>query len=158
MTIDLRVDRVKQMAQEMTYVTENRAALARLQALVAGLSDTQLAAPVGEWTVATVLVHLAYWDRARLALLQRWVRDGVSPAPSDSEIINPAVNAIAMAIPPRAACQLALDAAAVLDQALERITPELAGAIEASGNHALLYRAVHRNGHLDDIEQSLRQK
>jgi uncharacterized damage-inducible protein DinB len=138
------------------YNDGNASARERLQRVVYQLSDTDLARPVGdEWTVATTLAHLAFWDRRHLALLQRWQRAGVAQAPSDSESINAGVQALASAIPPHTTVQLALDAAEAIDHALQQITPQLAAAIDAAGYGNVLRRSIHRNAHLDDIERAL---
>src|SRR5690348_11454202 len=105
----------------------NASARARLKKVAMELTDGDLSRPVGgDWTVATALAHLAFWDTRHLALLKRWEREGVAPAPSDSETINVGVQALATAIPPRASVQLVLDASEAIDRELEQITPELA--------------------------------
>src|SRR5512141_1321114 len=99
-----------------SYVTENTVARERLAAMVAGLTEQDLAKPVGEsWTIASALVHLAFWDWCRLALLQRWELLGVGDMPYNSDIVNAGVQALAVAIPPRAAADMAMKAALALD-------------------------------------------
>ena len=45
------------------FIQENAKERERLFKLTAGLKDSDLARPVGkEWTVATKLLHLAFWD------------------------------------------------------------------------------------------------
>lgn len=62
------------------YVADNEAARDRLFGLVDTLSDEELARPVGEhWTVAIILLHLAYWDRRNAAILERNLRDLWAP-------------------------------------------------------------------------------
>jgi hypothetical protein len=142
---------------ERAYATENTHERQRLRALVARVSDDDLtrSLPNG-WTVASTLAHLAFWDRQRLALLQRWAREGVTAAPADADTINAAVHVLATVLPPRTAAQLALDAAEAIDQALEQLSAEMVTQIEAGGQASILRRAVHRRGHLDRIEHALR--
>jgi hypothetical protein len=142
---------------DRSYVTDNTGERQRLRALIARLTDDDLQRllPNG-WTVAITLAHLAFWDRQRLALVQRWERGGVQPAPADADPINEAVRALATALPPRAAAQLALDAAEAIDRAVEELSAEVLAAIEAGGQGSLLRRALHRRGHLDRIEHALR--
>ncbi|MCL4506374.1 MAG: maleylpyruvate isomerase N-terminal domain-containing protein [Chloroflexi bacterium] len=138
------------------HLNDNRDARERLQRIVAGLSDADLAHPLeGGWTVASALVHLAFWDHRQLALLKRWESGGVTPAPSDPETINAAVHALAAAIPPRAAIDLALSAAEAIDAEVQNLKPDLVAAIESAGYPFVLRRSVHRNAHLDDIEHAL---
>ena len=142
---------------ERAYATENTHERQRLRTLVARLSEDDLTRPLPNgWTVAITLAHLAFWDRQRLALLQRWERDGVKPAPADADTINEGVRALATALPPHAAAQLALDAAEAVDQALEQLSAEMVTQIEVGGQASILRRAVHRRGHLERIEQALR--
>jgi hypothetical protein len=144
---------------DRSYVTENTGERQRLRTLIASLSDDDLKRllPNG-WTVAITLAHLAFWDRQRLALLKRWERGGVRPAPVDADTINEAVRVLATALPPRTATQLALDAAEAIDRALEQLSADLLTEIEAGGQGSLLRRALHRRGHLERIEQALRAK
>jgi hypothetical protein len=84
------------------YATENTHERQRLRTLVARVSDADLTRPLPNgWTVAITLAHLAFWDRQRLALLRRWEREGVTPAPADADTINEGVRVLATALPPR---------------------------------------------------------
>ena len=65
------------------------------------------------------------------------------------------MQALAVAIPPRAAAEMAVKAAQALDQEIEKLPAELATAIMDSGNNRVLERHLHRNLHLDDIEKGL---
>ena len=53
------------MAEDRSYVDANTRERERMRALVEGLNDDALMAPVNEyWTVAGVLGHIAYWTSA----------------------------------------------------------------------------------------------
>lgn len=64
------------------YVADNEAASVRLFDLVDQLTHEELATPVGEhWTIAIILLHLAYWDRRNTAILDHnrqglWAPEG----------------------------------------------------------------------------------
>lgn len=139
------------------YTAENAAQRERLRALVSRLTDDDLNRTVEHgWTVAAALVHLAFWDRRRLAEIVHWQRQGQAPAMGCSpDPINAALQVLAAAIPPRVAPQLAVDSAAAIDRQLEQISPELVAAIEAAGEVRLLNRSLHRREHLDQIEKVL---
>ena len=63
------------MSVDRSYIAENKTQLTRLQALLAGRSDADLARPMAAgWTVAGVLGHLAFWDQRALILLEHWKR------------------------------------------------------------------------------------
>src|SRR5580704_4710633 len=140
------------------YTSENASECERLLKLVRTLTDADLTHPIpGGWTVATKLAHLAFWDQHILARLKTAQRSGfqlLSLSPLFDEI-NAAVRTLSEAIPPRAAAELAVAAAEAVDRLLETITPELRQSIAANGGERFLNRALHRRGHLDQIEQAL---
>ncbi len=145
------------MATTFPYTVENATERERLRALVARLSDADLIRTVEHgWTVAAVLVHLAFWDRNRLATLRQWQRDGQAPPSGGSpDPINEAIAELSRAIPPRAAARLAVEAAEAIDRALEQLPPEMVATIEAAGMMRLLNRSLHRRDHLDQIKRAL---
>ena len=69
--------------------------------------------------------------------------------------INAAVRTLSDAIPPRAAADLAVAAAAAIDRHLETISPDLRESIASAGGERLLNRSLHRREHLDQIERAL---
>jgi uncharacterized damage-inducible protein DinB len=99
------------------YSEVNRASRERLRALTARLSDDDLRRTVEHgWTVAQVLAHMALWDRHRFELLKLWQRAGTFPAGGEADVVNDAVAFLAAALPPRAAADLAIEAAEALDR------------------------------------------
>jgi hypothetical protein len=147
------------MSGDRTYVTENAAERERLRALAERMSDDDLRRPLADgWTVAATLAHIAFWDQRGLALLERWERQGVgpSPLPADVDAVNDATRALCLAIPPRAAAELAVVTAEAIDRKLERLTPEMLAQMEAAGSPLGLKRATHRREHLDEIERLLK--
>ncbi len=141
---------------EQSYVAENAAETQRLKTLVAGLSDADLGHPLEEdRTVAILLAHLAFWDRYALALLEKWERAGFQPVSIDAGVVNTAMQTLVSALAPRAAAQLAVDAAEAIDQKLEQISPDRATQIEAGGHGRILRRALHRRDHLNQLTQVL---
>src|SRR5438874_13247541 len=72
-----------------TQIQENDASRARVRDFVAGLSDDDMARPVGaHWTVGVGLMHLAFWDRQWQAKLEEWERTGVVLIPPLADVIN----------------------------------------------------------------------
>lgn len=144
------------MSTTPSYIAENAAERERLRRLLARLSDADFDRPLGDdWTVGATLAHLAFWDRRNLAVLERWQREGVKPAPTDPDSINEAVCYLGLALSPRAVAGLVLAAAETIDRAVEQVKLELAAEIEALGYDRVLYRARHRREHLEQIEQAL---
>ncbi len=147
------------MSVDQAVIAQNTATRERLRALVARLSDAELAHPIGDGrTIASILGHVAFWDRRVLVLLERWTRGDVHPSPADAEPddvdwINDAAQAFLLAIPPRELAQLALQTAEDVDRQVERLAPELVAAIRTAGEPISLARFHHRGEHLDELEQ-----
>jgi hypothetical protein len=141
----------------MPHVEENNASRRRLTRLVQGLSDEQLSLTTDYgWTVASLLAHLAFWDQRVLALLRRWKEKGVDLSPIDADAVNEALKPLCLALPPRAAADLCLVSAESVDTELERVSPDLLEAVQATPNQFRVRRSLHRNDHLDDIEMLIR--
>ncbi len=144
------------MPLDRSYISENAAEREQLKALVSRLSDRQLGQPLeAGWTVSAVLAHLAFWDRRALILIEKWKKEGVGPSPMDTDIVNETTRGLCLAIPPRAAADLALSAASAIDQAIEQLSPEMVKEIETVGTTVRLDRARHRRTHLDQIMAAL---
>lgn len=138
------------------YIARNAFEREQLNALAARLSDEDLCRSVGGgWTVASVLVHTAFWDYWQLAFLKACRQHSVKDARTDSDAANEAVQALSAAIAPRAAIGLALAAAEAVDQEIERLPPELAAELEARGFPRAIRRYQHRRDHIDQIERAL---
>jgi hypothetical protein len=128
----------------------------RLESLVNRLSDSDLARPLSDgWTVSAVLAHLAFWDRRAVVLIERWQREGVTVSSTDAHEINDAMKEQWLALPPRVAAQLAIDAARAADAAVERVDDTVARDMEAKAAGVSAQRADHRAEHLDQIEAVL---
>jgi uncharacterized protein (TIGR03083 family) len=134
----------------------NDAERARLTELIARLSDEDLIRPLpsGEWTVADTLGHLAFYDRRAQVLLEKFLREGVSPAPYEFQSLNDALLPMLRRMAPRAIAEEALAAAEASDIAAARVSPELLADIEAR-NEVAPDRWKHRKMHLDEIEAAL---
>jgi len=65
---------------------------------------------------------------------------------------------LCLALEPRKAIELCLSSAEAADAELETITTDLMDRIAATSNQFRFNRALHRNGHLDDIELTLRRQ
>lgn len=145
------------MTSSQSHVADNAAAYEHLKRLVNQLTDEELARPLeAGWTVAGVLAHLAFWDQRALVLLKKWMAEGISPSPMDVDIVNEAMRLHCLAIPPRAAAELALASAHDIDQAIAQLSPAMLANVETKGQTVRLNRAHHRRAHLEQIEQTLR--
>ena len=141
---------------DRSFMARNAAERERLIALTNRLTDRELQLPMGDgWTVAAALVHLAFWDRRVLALLQKWEREGVAPSPSDAEVFNAALLPLSLAIPPAQAARLAVESAEAVDRQIEQLTDDMLREILALEQPPRLERALHRREHMADIERTL---
>jgi len=114
------------------------------------------------WTVAGVLAHLAFLDYRIVTLLDRWGTDGQGPPPDgpgsyDEEAvgwIDDASRPLILALPPRVAARVAVDAAVAADQRVAELSEDLLATNERTGSYINVLRAEHRRERLDEIEQA----
>ena len=142
------------------YSEPNTESRRRLVELTQRLSDDDLARSTDYgWTIAALLAHLAFWDQRVLVILKRWREEGFDPSPIDAMAVNDSLRVICHALEPRTAIELCLSSAEGVDAALEALTPELTKQMEehaaATQTQFRMNRALHRNGHLDDIVKLL---
>ncbi|HET7235524.1 MAG TPA: DinB family protein [Actinomycetota bacterium] len=145
---------------DRSYVAENDRERARLRDLLERMSDEDLRRPMADgWTIAAVLVHAAFWDYRIVSWLERWGPDGSGPEPTydegDVDWVNDSNKPIFLAIPPRVAAGVAMDAAEAADRAVEQVSDDLLAAIERAGFNVNPNRWDHRREHLDEIERTL---
>jgi hypothetical protein len=150
------------MTTDRSYIAENEAQLARMRELVESMSDEELAESMpADWTVAGVLAHLAFWDQRVTTLVDRWGPDGKgtppdSPGSYDEEAvdwINDAAKPLILALPPRVAAQVAVEAAVAADERVASLSDDLLAENERTGLYINPLRADHRSEHLDEVEQ-----
>ena len=144
------------MPIDRTFVELNRAATERMCAVAARLTDAQLHQKVGEhWTVAIALAHIAFWERRALHALDLTEHDGAVNWPDLDIFVNDISLPLWAAVPPRAAAALALETATALDARLETYPPALLQQLYDISPR-LVVRALHRNEHLDEVEEALK--
>jgi hypothetical protein len=143
------------------YVAENDRSRERMRALIAALTDDDLARPVNdEWTAAASLGHVAFWD-ARVTFLLRKLRSGAAftdddVEPDDVSWINDSARPLLHAIDPRRAAEVALEIAEETD-ALVADTP--AEQMYPADPNGLInaFRSQHRDEHVEEIEAAVRR-
>ena len=146
------VDRSHERANE-----ESRAEVA---ALVAGLTQEQLLADLGEgWSVLSHLAHLGFWDRWqgerwRSMLAGSWTADDASVLDAE-DLANEALAPYWAAIETADVPALALEAAAAVDRLIARAPDSMVTRLHASPNQFLLHRHRHRREHLGWIKRDL---
>jgi hypothetical protein len=148
------------MAADRSYIAENETQRRRLRDLLDGIDDDRLAQPMDAgWTVASVLAHMAFWDYRIVAQLERWGPDGSGAPPTYEEEavnwINDAAKPIFLALPPRIAARVAVEAAEAADRAVAGMSDELLAKNDEIGLIINPVRAEHRQEHLDELERAL---
>lgn len=143
---------------DRSYVAENEAERARLKAVVARLTDADMARAMSEeWTVGVGLMHLAFWDGLSLSKFEEWERTGTVQIPPMREIvdgINQAMLPWWRTIAPAQIRHAVVAAAEAVDRKAETLPTPIIEAILAVRPRSLT-RASHRRQHLDQIERSL---
>jgi len=144
---------------ERAFIQENAKERERLRALVSRLTDDELRLPLGDgWTIAAALAHLAFWDQRSLVLTRNWKRTGVlNVDDANLDVTNDALLPLCLAMAPRAAADLAIASAEAIDHEIEEAPAEFIAAMEKAGLRWRLYRSVHRETHLGQIEEFLRK-
>lgn len=131
----------------------NAAATRRLHELAAGLTDDDLARPLGGgWTVAVALAHLAFWDGRHDAALRHFADTGV--VLDEDDAANAGLEPLAQHLDPRAAASLALSAAERVDATVEQLTADARAAIVAGDHDYMVRRWQHREEHIAQIERA----
>jgi hypothetical protein len=148
------------MTADRSHEAETDAERARLRALVARLSDADLARPMpGGWTVAAVLAHAAFWDARAIYWIDTWGPDGepTTYEPENTDATNDSAKPLCLALRPRDAAELALRLADEADAKVRGLSDAMLAKIRDKGAPPFnLSRAIHRKEHLDEIERALR--
>jgi hypothetical protein len=144
---------------DRSYVAANDAERARLKAVVARLTDADMArAMSGEWTVGVGLMHLAFWDGLSLSKFEEWERTGtVQIPPMGGEVVDGINHAMLpwwRTVAPIQVRHAVVAAAEAVDRKAETLPAAIIEAIQAVRPRSL-ERAVHRRQHLDQIERAL---
>jgi hypothetical protein len=143
---------------DRSYVAENDAERARLKAVVARLTDADMARPMSEgWSVGVGLMHLAFWDGLSLSKFEEWERTGtvqIPPMRDMVDAINDAMLPWWRTVAPVQVRHAVVAAAEAVDHKAETLPEPIIEAILAVRPRSLA-RAVHRRQHLDQIDRAL---
>jgi hypothetical protein len=145
---------------DRSFTWRNARASDELRGLVETLSADDLATDVGgNWTVATCLAHLAFWDRWQIVRWRAAAAAGL-PVPADvpdnvPDLANAALEATWRALPGETAAALALQAASEIDALVAALADTSVDAAPAAGRVRLLDRSIHRLEHVAQIRRCL---
>jgi hypothetical protein len=149
------------VTDDRPYIQVNDRERERLREFISRLDDDALAAPANEyWTVAGVLVHMAYWD-IRVLVLAEKIDRGEPWVPSDAEPegdwLNDSTRPIIHAVAPRVAAELALRIAEETDARVAGLPLDRMYPVDPDSPISPA-RSEHRSEHLDELEQALRDR
>jgi hypothetical protein len=140
-----------------SYKGLNRASTERIKKLASSLTDEEMQTRVGEhWTVAIALAHLAFWDRRVMYVLDMTAKNGKLFVPEIDIAVNDLSLPFWAAIPAREAARIAVETSEELDRRLEEYPQDLLEEIY-NYNQRWVIRALHRNGHLDEVDAALKK-
>lgn len=141
---------------EKSIIEANNAVTAKLEALAERLTDADLVRDLGGgWHVSVAFAHLAFWDRRVEYVLTRWARDGVPHVELDDDVINNAIEYQLVALEPRTALRLCIEAAKAADAAIAATPDDIAQQLIAEDHAYLLNRSGHRGEHIEQVEAVL---
>jgi hypothetical protein len=135
----------------------NREGLERLRR-ISSLSDAELAMDTGNgWSVATVLGHMAFFDRMLPLRWDVYERDGsfAELTPNHFDLINHAGASDWSALPPGAAVTRCIAAAELAVARIEALPEKAVAVAQETNRPALLERILHWGPHLDQIESAI---
>jgi uncharacterized damage-inducible protein DinB len=134
----------------------NRESTERMHEMINRLSDAQLSESIGsDWTVSITFAHLGLWDQRVIFVIESARRNRKLHAPYYDDQLNDILTPILRAIPPREAARMAISTAERLDHELECCAVKLLEEMKAV-NGRLIDRSIHRNLHLDEIENAIK--
>jgi len=135
-------------------IERNASTLEALRVLAASVSDDDLEQSLGGgWMVATAFAHLAFWDRRQALTIRHYLETGAFL--EEDETVNPSIEPVLLALPPRRAVELALGAGELVNEVVAGLDEAPLAAIEASAHAYLARRWAHREEHMAQIEAGL---
>jgi carbon storage regulator len=141
------------------FIEQNKSTRARLGQLVARLKGADFDRAVGkDWTISTILSHLAFWDQRTYFLLTEAQAGRFEPVRLSKQAIdsiNHAVRVLSEAVPGATAGKMANGSAELVDGEVEKIDDSLVEKIISGGFERWLNRSLHRMEHIRKIEEAL---
>jgi uncharacterized damage-inducible protein DinB len=133
----------------------NRAATERMRKIINRLSDEELSKSIGsDWTISITLAHLALWDQRVIFVIESAKKNDKLHAPYYDYQLNDILTPLLRVIPAQEAARMAITTAETLDKELEQCSTQVIEEMNEV-NPRLIDRSIHRNLHLDEIENAV---
>jgi len=84
-------------------------------------------------------------------LLERWKTNAIAASPHDADTINDSLKPIANVMGPVEVRRVTVEAAKMVDAAIDSLDPGFLARVEAEGAAVRLNRALHREHHLQQV-------
>jgi hypothetical protein len=143
----------------MDFKDENRIQNDRLKSVLDKLNPAQWSQNIGgDWSIGTMLCHLAFWDQITSVRLRLWKEKGrlaVIPDEDNINSINDSMRFICAAIDYERGKSLVKKSADEIDSLARNLTPAQLTELESSGRDRWFKRSLHRQHHLERIERAL---
>jgi hypothetical protein len=142
--------------EERAIFQANRESTARMREMRNKLSGKKFSICLGSgWTISITLAHLALWDHRVIFVIESAIKSNKLHAPTYDDQLNDILTPLLATIPATEAASIAISMAERLDSELENCPkPLLEEMNEVNGR--LLRRSIHRNLHLDEIENAIK--
>ncbi|MBW3589970.1 MAG: hypothetical protein KY429_11180 [Actinobacteria bacterium] len=137
------------------YIQATRAGLERVRTIVTSLNpDSLRGALENEWTVSSMLAHLAFWDRWVETRWDHFSRTGsFHELPDDiTTLVNQAALSHWLALPSGESVRLCLDSASSVTSRIEQLSTDEVKAALKTNRPAMVDRTLHWYPHLDEVE------
>jgi len=144
--------------EEKAIFQANRESTARMRNIISKMSSEEFSIKIGsEWTISLTLAHLALWDQRVLYVIDSAIKNNKLHAPTFDDQLNDILTPLLHAIPAPVAARLAITTAERLDGELEKSPTKLLEEMIMI-NSRLVERSIHRNLHVNEIENALANK
>jgi hypothetical protein len=144
--------------EEQTIFQANRESTDRMRKIIGHISEDDFVQRTGnDWTIAITLAHVALWDQRVIFVIESARKNNKLHAPFYDEQLNDILTPLLAAIPAQEAIRLAISTAERVDIEIEECPKELLAEMKEV-NIRLLDRSIHRNLHLDEIENTIMRK
>jgi hypothetical protein len=137
---------------------ENRKATKRLTALAQTLTNEQLVKVLNNnWPVYVAFAHIAFWDQRVKQVIELSMQNKKLNIPQLDMRLNELLEPFLKELAPQTAVELAIKTANILDDVLEECPQDILNESIAFNNR-FAERHLHRNHHMDVIENCLSGK
>jgi uncharacterized damage-inducible protein DinB len=144
--------------EEKVIFQANRESTERMRKIIDQISEEEFSTSIGsEWTISMTLAHLALWDQRVIFVIESAIKNDKLHAPFYDGQLNDILTPLLKAIPAAETARMAIATAERLDKELEKCPKQFLEEMKKV-NRRLVERSIHRNSHLEEIENAITKK